>query len=143
MRFSECLREPAYNRRRMSVLAIILIVLAAVVLVFLLGGMVVSRRRSDRPDWDRHIRAADRALEQARAEDRGWDRELLHAAARAALTQERPGFEPASLALVRVDDRPGVEKDRAHVLATAADGDTARVVLARDSAGEWGFERLE
>ena len=126
----------------MSVLAIILIVLAAIVLVFLVGGMVVARRRRDRPDWERHIRAADRALEQARAEDRGWDRELIHAAARSALERERPGFTPTSFDLVLVDDQPGVEEDHAHVLATADDGGTARVVLARDSAGAWGFERL-
>ena len=127
----------------MSALAIILIVLAALVVVFLIGGLVVARRRSNRPDWERHIRAADRALEQARAEDRGWDRELLDAAARRALADERPGFEPTSLDLVLVDDRPGVEEDRAHVLATGKDGAPVRLVLARDTAGAWGFERFE
>lgn len=127
----------------MSVLAIILIVLAALVLVFLLGGLVVARRRRNRPDWERHIRAADAALEQARAEDRGWDRELIDTAARRALADERPGFDAASLDLVLVDDRPGVEEDRAHVLATAPDGGSVRLVLARDTTGAWGVEGFE
>ncbi|HEY0633303.1 MAG TPA: hypothetical protein VGC98_14710 [Thermoleophilaceae bacterium] len=126
----------------MSVLAIVLIVLAAIVLVFLAGGLLETRRRNNRPDRDQHIRAADKALEQARAADRGWDRELIHAAARRALDKHRPGFAPHSLDLVLVDDRPGVEEDRAHLVA-AAPGESVRVVLARDPSGTWGVERVD
>lgn len=120
----------------MSVLAIVLIVLAVVAVVLLAGGLVVARRRLNRPGRDRHIAAADQALEAARASDRGWDRDLLQEAARRALAAQRPGFEPESLHLVLVDDRPGVEEDRAHFLAVAG-GREARVVLARDAAGTW------
>jgi len=127
----------------MSVLAIILIVATAIILVFLAGGLIVARRRADRPEVEEHIRRADRMLEQARAADRGWDRELIHAAARRALDQHRPGLEPVSLDLVLVDDRPGVEEDRAHLVAAGASGDSCRVVLARDASGEWGVERVE
>jgi hypothetical protein len=126
----------------MSVLAIVLIVVAAIILVFLIGGFAIARRRADSPDWEQHIRRADRMLEQARAADRGWDRELIHAAARNALGQHRPGFEPATLDLVLVDDRPGVEQDRAHLLATGT-GESVRVLLVRDASGEWGVERVE
>jgi hypothetical protein len=126
----------------MSVLAIVLIVLAAIVLVFLIGGFVIARRRANRPGWEQHIRAADHALEQARAADRGWDRELIEAVARRALGEQRPGFEPASLDLVLVDDRPGVEEDRAHLLA-AGPGESVRLVLARDPSGAWGVEQVE
>ncbi|MEA2466795.1 MAG: hypothetical protein QOJ57_921 [Thermoleophilaceae bacterium] len=126
----------------MSVLAIVLIVLAALVVVFIAGGYVVAKRRANRPGWEEHIRAADHALEQARAADRGWDRELIEAAARRALTEQRPGFEPSSLDLILVDDRPGVEEDRAHLLAAGPD-DNVRLVLARDAAGAWGVERVE
>src|SRR4051794_9961394 len=126
----------------MSVLAIVLIVLAALIVLFLIGGYVGAKRRANRPGWEDHIRATDHALEQARAEDRGWDRELIEAAARASLSEQRPGFEPASLALVLVDDRPGVEEDRAHMVAAGPDA-SVRLVLARDASGAWGVERVD
>jgi hypothetical protein len=126
----------------MSVLAIVLIVLAAIVLLFVLGGLVIARRRANRPGWEDHIRAADHALEQARAADRGWDRELIEAAARRALGEKRPGFEPSSLNLVLVDDRPGIEEDRAHLVA-AGPGESVRLVLARDASGAWDVEQLD
>jgi hypothetical protein len=126
----------------MSVLAIVLIVIAALLLLFFLGGFAAARRRSDRPGWEQRIAAADQALEQARAADRGWDRELLHEAARRALADGRPGFVLASLDLVLVDDRPGVEEDRAHLVAAGA-GESIRVVLARDASGAWGVEKLD
>ena len=126
----------------MSVLAIVLIVLGALMVVFLIGGIVVARRRANRPGWEQHIRAADQALEQARAADRGWDRALIDAAARLGLDQHRPGFEPESLHLVLVDDRPGVEEDRAHLIAAAPD-ESVRLVLTRDASGAWGVERVD
>jgi hypothetical protein len=126
----------------MSVLAIVLIVLAAITILFLAGGFVVARRRADRPGRDEHIRQADRALEQARAADRGWDRALIDAAALEALREARPGFSPSALHLVLVDDRPGVEEDRAHLVAAGPD-DRVRLVLCRDASGAWGVERME
>jgi hypothetical protein len=126
----------------MSTLAVILIVVVVLLLVLFAGGAVVVRRRLERPDFDADVRAADRALERARAEDRGWDRELLHGAARQALDAERPGFEVRSLDLVLVDDRPGVEEDRAHLVALG-DGGRVHVILTRDAEGRWEAERLE
>src|SRR4051794_12335842 len=120
----------------MSTLAIVLIVVAVLLVLLFIGGLVVVRRRLDRPGFSADVARADRALEAARATDRGWDRELLHEAALQALSVERPGFEPRSLHLVLVDDRPGMEDDRAHLVATGPEGD-ARVVLSRDSAGQW------
>jgi hypothetical protein len=67
---------------------------------------------------------------------------LLHAAARQALAEGRPGFESATFTLVLVDDRPGVEEDRAHLVAAGA-GESVRVVLARDASGAWGVERID
>jgi hypothetical protein len=126
----------------MSALAIVLVVLGVVIVVFLVGGFTVARRRAARPQREERIRQADRALEQARAADRGWDRELIDAAARRGLAESRPGFAPARLDLVLVDDRPGVEEDRAHLVAKGAD-DSVRVVLARDPSGAWGVESLD
>ncbi len=127
----------------MSVLAIVLIVVTALAVVFFVGGFVIARRRANRPDRVAHIRAADHALEQARAADRGWDRSLIEAAALDALQSERPGFSPASLDLVLVDDRPGVEEDRAHLVAAADAGERVRLVLCRNPDGDWGVERIE
>lgn len=126
----------------MSVLLVVLIVLAVIVLVFFVGGLVYSRRRLMDPELEEHIQSADQELEQARATDRGWDRALLEAAARRALGEERPEFDVDELHLVLVDDRPGVEEDRAHVLAMGGRGQ-ARVVLTRNPAGEWMLDRIE
>ena len=126
----------------MSTLAIVLIVIAVLLVLLFIGGLVVERRRLNRPGLDADIASADRALETARAADRGWDRDRLDEAARAALESERPGFSWESLQLVLVDDRPGVEEDRAHLVATGSEG-SARVVLCRDADGRWSSERVE
>jgi hypothetical protein len=131
-----------HRLHRVSVLAIILIVVAVLALVLFIGGLVYSRRRLNDPALERHIRAADQELEQARASDRGWDRLLLEEAARRTLAEERPGFGVERLHLVLVDDRPGVEEDRAHMLAMGDDGE-ARVVLTRNAEGEWIRDHVE
>ena len=126
----------------MSVLAIVLIVVGLLAILFFVGGLVVVRRRRRNPAIEEHIKRADRALEQARAADRGWARELLHEAARLALEAERPGFAVERMDLVLVDDRPGVEQDRAHMLAHGGD-ESATVVLTRDAEGRWSAERID
>ena len=120
----------------MSVLAIVLIVLGALFVLFFVGGLVAARRHANRPDFLEHIEDADRALERARASDRGWDRAKLEQAARAALASERPGTTWDAVHLVLVDDQPGVEQDVAQLVATGPDGQ-ARVALARREGGDW------
>ena len=41
----------------------------------------------------------------------------MEAAARAAVGESRPGWTDDELQLVLVEDRPGVEEDRAHFVA--------------------------
>lgn len=125
----------------MSVLTVILIVVGVLLVLLFVGGYIASGRRANRPEAAEHIRNADRALEQARAGDRGWDRELLHTAARRALDEQKPGTWE-SVELVLVDDRPGVAEDAAHFVAVGPDGQ-ARVVLARTEGGDWYAERVE
>ena len=127
----------------MSTLGIILIALAVLALLLLVGGLAGARRRDrlQAPTLDRNIADADRALEQARAADRGWDRAALEAACRKALEAERPDLRFERLDLVLVDDRPGVEEDRAHFVASGSEGQ-ARIVLTRRSEG-WGHERVD
>jgi hypothetical protein len=126
-----------------STLGIILIVLAGIVAVFAIGGAVaVARRhRAQDPTFAGHVEAADSALEQARALDKGWHRDIMEEAARAAVAESRPGWTYTDLHLVLVDDRPGVNEDRAHFMAVGSDGE-ARVILAREG-DRWIAERVE
>ena len=126
----------------MSTLAIVLVAVAATLALLFLGGLAYTlrRERRGRSAYARHIAEADRALELARASDRGWDRDALERAAREALTSERPGWRYDRLSLVLVDDRPGVSEDRAHLIAASRDGDV-RVVLRRRDHG-WELEGI-
>jgi hypothetical protein len=127
----------------LSTLGIILIVLGAIVVLFMIGGAfyVVRRYRAQDATFGEHVEAADSALEQARALDKGWHRETMEEAARAAVAESRPGWTYDDLHLVYVDDRPGVNEDRAHFMAMGADGE-ARVILAREG-DRWVAERVE
>jgi hypothetical protein len=127
----------------LSTLGIVLIALAAVILLALLLGFLgaAARDRRQGATWDEHVMAADAALEQARAADRGWQRDAMEQAARAALEQSRPSWKYDELHLVLVDDRPGVSEDRAHFMAVGAEGE-ARVILARQD-DRWVAERVE
>ena len=127
----------------MSTLAIILIVVGAViVLAFVLGVLGVrARDRRQAPSYEAHVAAADQALEEARATDKGWHREAMEDVARAALEESRPGWKYRDLHLILVDDKPGVGEDRAHFVAVGDDGE-AHVTLARQADG-WVAERVE
>jgi hypothetical protein len=116
----------------MSLLAIIAIVLVALILVFFIGGLIAARRHADATadQLHEHIARADRALEAARAADRGWDVVRLEEAARTALQREAAEFRYDSLNLVLVDDRPGTAEDRAEFVA-ARDKDLVRVAVTR------------
>jgi Flp pilus assembly protein TadB len=128
----------------MSTLAIVLMVLAAVVLLLLLLGFLGARARDRRQaaTWETHVRAADAALAQAAATDRGWHREAMEQAARAAISESRPGWDYGGLHLILVDDRPGIDEDRAHFVAVAEGGDEARVVLSRQD-DRWVAESVD
>ena len=127
----------------MSVLAIIVIVLAVVLALFFIGGLLGARRRDEQnaPAYARHLAEADHALEQARAADRGWDRQVMEDVARAELARRHPDRTFETLDLVLVDDRPGVNQDRAHFEASDG-GHQVTVVLGRDDSG-WAAERVD
>jgi hypothetical protein len=126
-----------------STLGIILIVVGALLVLLLVGGFVAGRRHRATHEVEiaKSISAADRALEHARATDKGWDRAALEAAARQAIQSSRPDWPYDELVLVLVDDPPGVEQDRAHFVASGS-GDQARVILARTEDG-WLLERID
>jgi flagellar biosynthesis/type III secretory pathway M-ring protein FliF/YscJ len=115
-----------------STLAIIIAVFVVLVVVLAIAGYVVvgRRRESERAALHAQAREADQHLARAHAEDKGWERSGLEAAARAAYAQ-RHGREPAALTLVQVLDRPGIEEDEA-----VFDADGERLVLGR-RGGDW------
>lgn len=124
-------------------LEILLLAIVGVVILLAGGGMLLARRRerATRAAFRRDVVAADRALAEAAAADRGWDRAVLEAAARAACAAERPGLEAGELTLVEVLDRPGTDEDRAVFHVRHPSGD-ARLVLAR-TGDDWAAERVE
>ena len=126
----------------MSLLAIIAVVLGILIVVFFVGGLIVVRRRAREGEGSlrEHITAADRALEAARAADRGWDVVRLEEAARSALERDAADFRYDSLNLVLVDDRPGTEEDRAEFLA-AGDAGVLRVAVSR-RGDDWDAQIL-
>jgi Tfp pilus assembly protein PilE len=116
----------------MEPLAIVLAVLAVLVVLLFAGGYVANARRREGERTKLHARAqeADRHLAAAHAEDKGWERAGLEAAARQAYA-ERHGVAPADLRLVQVVDRPGTDEDEA---IFSADGH--ELVLGRRD-GAW------
>ena len=118
----------------MSTLAIILIAFGVLVVLLFIGGYIaISRRReAERAALLARAREADRHLAQAHAQDKGWERSSLEAAARAAYAS-RHGSEPSRLTLVQVVDRPGVDEDEA-----VFDADGEPLVMGR-RGGEWAL----
>lgn len=127
----------------LSTIGIILIVLGALVILFFIAGLLGARARDRRQagSYAEHVANADSALEQARASDRGWHREAMEGAARTAISEAKGDWNFTDLHLVLVDDRPGIEEDRAHFVAVGADGE-CRVTLAREG-DRWVAERIE
>ena len=113
----------------MNALGVVLIVLAVLLLFFFVGGLIANRRRYDAEDaaLRKQIEEADQALAAAHAEDKGWDRATMEAAAREALGRPADGLE-----LVAVLDRPGTDADEA--VFRTADGEEVR--LGR-RGGDW------
>ena len=119
-------------------LIIALGVFAALVIVLAVGGAYARRRQLDasRGHFDTQLARVNEDLAAAHAEDRGWAREGLEAAARAAYATQRDGAEPDSLTLVQIVDRPGTDEDKA-VFRIGGE----QLTLGRAN-GEWVFEQL-
>lgn len=122
-----------------STLGVILLVVLALVLVLSVGGyMAMTRRiRARDSELQRELAHAEDALAQAHALDKGWDREILDAAARAAAAERFGGDVVGTPQLVQVIDRPGVDADQAVFRVESSDGREHRITLGR-VGGEWG-----
>ena len=119
-------------------LAIVIGVFVALVIILALGGAYARRRQLERTQgrFDTNLAQVNQDLASAHAADRGWAREGLEAAARAAYAAQRDGAEPSELTLVQIIDLPGTDEDKA-VFAIGAE----RLTLGR-SDGVWVFEAL-
>jgi hypothetical protein len=122
----------------MSTVAIVLVAVAAVFILLALGGYVAAARRAKSGERGllRQIAQADQALAQAKAGDKGWDRALMEAAARAAIAARLGSVDVQSMQLVNVIDRPGTDADQAVFRVQTPDGEH-RVTLGRTN-GVWG-----
>jgi hypothetical protein len=123
-------------------LAIVLGVFVVLVIVLAVGGMIARRRQleASRDRFERQLEQVNRELAAAHAADRGWAREGLEAAARAAYASQRDGAEPEELALVQIVDPPGTENDKA-VFRVSAGGRHEHLTLGR-RGDDWVFEQL-
>jgi Tfp pilus assembly protein PilX len=113
-----------------------LIIVIVVLLVLAVGGSIARRAQlaRSRSAFDHSLERVNHDLAEAAAQDRGWDRSTLEAAARRAFAQER-GAEPDALTLVEVLDRPGTDDDRA-VFRAEQSGAAHALTLGRRE-GEW------
>jgi flagellar biosynthesis/type III secretory pathway M-ring protein FliF/YscJ len=124
-----------------SVIAVIIIVFVLLVVLLIVGGLIANARRTRAQEDELHVavREADQALALARAGDRGWDRDLLEAAAREAFAARSP-VEVRELMLLQVVDRPGTEEDQA-LFRVITDAGSEEILLVRQGDG-WGTPGL-
>ncbi len=127
----------------LSTLGLIFLIIGGIMVVFFIGGLIAVSVRSKREagSYEAHVRAADQALEEARATDRGWDKDRMEGIAKSALSEARPDMSHKHLHLVLVEDRPGMDEDRAHFVAVGEDGKDVMVVLGRQG-GNWVAESV-
>jgi len=122
----------------MSTLLIVVLIVAALLVGLAVGGAVATgrRMRAGASSLHERVEEANRHLAAAHAEDRGWERGVLEAAAREAFAAAHPGEELAALHLVQVIDRPGTDEDEAVYRATTTSGAVHELHLGR-SQGVW------
>jgi hypothetical protein len=117
-----------------DVVGIVIGVVVLILLLFFLGGSyALSRRRAaDEADLRTRVEAADAALADARAQDKGWERPTIEAAARAAVAPR----EVRDLHLIQIVDQPGTDADQAVFRVIHADGGEQTLTLGRRD-GAW------
>ena len=106
-------------------LVVVIVVFVALVVILFALGVAGARRhaRDQEARFSAQLEEANQALAAARAEDRGWERERLEAAARAAHEARHAGAQVAALHLIQVVDMPGTEHDQARFRVVDAHGE--------------------
>ena len=121
----------------MSTLEIILVVLVCLMVLFFVGGLIAAGRRATamEPQLQARLAAANEALAQAHAADKGWKRATIEKAARDAFRKTHQDASIDALHLVQVIDKPGVEADEA--VFNVISGDRIHVVKLDRGSGQW------
>jgi hypothetical protein len=116
------------------VLGIVIAVIVVLAVILFAGGLYITGRRRTALSGGLRasIEAADAALADARAQDKGWERATIEAAARAAVAPR----EVSALHLVQVIDNPGTDADQAVFRVVGADGAESTLTLGRRD-GAW------
>jgi len=121
----------------MAAWEIVLLAFVALVALLFAGGYVANARitaaRARR--LRENIATADNALADARASDRGWDRERLEDAVRSALRERRPGARIERMDLIQVVDLPGTDEDSAVFRLMTTSGEERLELVRRGD--EW------
>jgi len=130
---------------RVSAVAIVVLaILGVLLLLAIVGGASASlRNRRQGEQLTRRLREVDRELAAALAQDRGWERNALEAAARGAFAEHRPGVPVAALGLLQVVDKPGVDEDLAVFRVDTAEGTTRITLGRRGDDGAWYAAAVE
>ena len=111
--------------------------MVVVVLVLLaIGGAIATARRTEASAHEllAQVREADKALAAAHAEDKGWERGTLEAAAREAYAETYGEDDVREMHLVQVVDMPGTEADQAVFRVVTDRGERTLVLGRRDGA---------
>ena len=121
---------------------IIVLVVVLVIIVLAVGGSIARRRQlaGSQDRFEASLLQVNRDLAAAHAEDKGWERSTLEAAAREAYAAEHGDADPGALELMQVIDRPGTDDDHA-VFRCGPDG-RERLTLGRRD-GRWVLEALQ
>jgi hypothetical protein len=124
-------------------LLIVIAVAVAVIVLLAIGGYVAvqRRRRDEEGAWRVAVDEANRHLAAAHAEDKGWEPNALREAARALFEEQQPGVRVKDMQLVAVDDRPGIEEDRAVFRFETDDGRVHHLRVGRTPDG-WALDAL-
>jgi hypothetical protein len=124
-------------------LIIVIVVVVALIVLFAIGGWFVVRRRQreEEPGFRAAVDEANLKLAAAHAEDKGWEPNALREAARALFEEQQPGAGVRDMQLVSVEDRPGIEEDRAVFRFDTDDGRVHHLTLGRTPDG-WALDQL-
>lgn len=127
----------------MSTLAVVIVVAVVLVIALSVGGMLANARwrRRRETSFDTSLDEVNQHLAAAHAQDKGWEPNALHEAARRAFAERRPGEEISEQALVAVVDKPGTDEDKAVFRFVTSSG-TAHLTLGR-TGDEWVAEALD
>jgi hypothetical protein len=125
-------------------LIIVIVVLVVLIVLLAIGGWFAVQRRQREEDasWQTAVEEANRHLAEAHAADKGWEPAALREAARTLFDEQQPGAGIKAMELVAVEDRPGIEEDRAVFRIEDGTERVHHLTVGRTPDG-WALEALD